>query len=89
MQRLVSKSSGAADGTCGIQNTTQGLINGLFIREGFCNFWFQHNNIAPLTQTLQILGSNAALHRGKIIFRAYFVICITVSFLHKTSVHAG
>ena len=89
MQILIRQSAGATDGPCGIQDSAQGLVHGLFIGKSFGNFRLQHHNIGPLAQPLYILAPYAALHPGQVILGAHIAIRIAVSFLHKTLARAA
>lgn len=87
LQALFRKASFASNSASRVEDATNGLVNRCIVRECLGNIGLKQYDVCALLIALCILGPDATVDRGKVVFRTESVIWIR--FLHKSFVLAG
>src|SRR6266545_1775771 len=89
LERLVRQPPLSADRSRRVEHPAKRLVDRIVRRKGRSDFWLEQDQVASLAQPRDVLATDTALHRRKVVLRSQVVIVMSICLAHRTLARAS
>src|SRR5213594_643189 len=89
LERLVRQPALSADGSRRVEHPTKCFVDRIVRRKSRRDFRVEQDQVASLAKPRDVLATDAALHRRKVVLRSQVVIVVSICLVHRTLARAS